>query len=252
MPAMTGVSARETRHRRATRRRPRGRRRSPRPSSATGARRRARPSLRPAHLPDGPDVHPRRGPGRAAARRRRRGQRELLPSLEAATTGRRARRWCTTRSTAPSPSGKATGSSPLCPDSRRLERPMPGHSGRRRVASGPALQPRDRPRRTPQCRGPAPHAVAGLAHFLEKYVADGRSTPGQPRKNDGSWCLRKPARARATASRTPLAEPDVDMAHGLLRNLASSCSYRWPLLIRSCFSSQSPSAGSSGGLSGLP
>ena len=37
-----------------------------------------------------------------------------------------------------------------------------------------------------------PDVVARLTRLLERYVADGRSTPGQPRKNDGSVVLRKP------------------------------------------------------------
>jgi arylsulfatase A len=37
-----------------------------------------------------------------------------------------------------------------------------------------------------------PDVVARLTRLLEKYVADGRSTPGPPRKNDGRVVLRKP------------------------------------------------------------
>jgi arylsulfatase A-like enzyme len=39
-----------------------------------------------------------------------------------------------------------------------------------------------------------PEVVARLTRLLETYVADGRSTPGRPRPNDGNVVLRKPVR----------------------------------------------------------
>ena len=42
-----------------------------------------------------------------------------------------------------------------------------------------------------------PELVARLTGLLEKYVADGRSTPGRPRKNDGKVVLRKPVKPAA-------------------------------------------------------
>jgi arylsulfatase A len=40
-----------------------------------------------------------------------------------------------------------------------------------------------------------PDVVARLTSLMEKYVADGRSTPGPTRKNDGKIVLRKPVKA---------------------------------------------------------
>ena len=80
----------------------------------------------------------------------------------------------------------------LCPDSGGWSAPRPGT----RAAAGlPPIQLYNLasdPGERHNVQDQNPEVVARLTRLLERYVADGRSTPGQPRKNDGSVVLRKP------------------------------------------------------------
>ncbi len=79
----------------------------------------------------------------------------------------------------------------LCPDSGGWSAPRPGS---KEAASLPAVQlynlATDRAERH-NVQNQHPEVVERLTRLLEKYVADGRSTPGKPRKNDGKIVLRK-------------------------------------------------------------
>ena len=120
-----------------------------------------------------------RHPRREAARQRRRGQRQLSAGAAwASDSARCAKRWSITRSTARSPSARAIGSWPL-PRLRRLERPRPGQRRHEQAAARAALRSRGRSSaRSTTCRTQHPEIVARLTKLLEKYVSDGRSTPG--------------------------------------------------------------------------
>jgi arylsulfatase A-like enzyme len=94
----------------------------------------------------------------------------------------------------------------LCPDSGGWSDPRPGTEA---AAGLPPIQLYNLAsdlgeRRDVQAQHP--DVVARLTRLLEKYVADGRSTPGPPRKNDGKVVLRKPIRP-AAPTRRPAASP---------------------------------------------
>ena len=85
----------------------------------------------------------------------------------------------------------------LCPGSGGWSDPQPG-LGRRaqgcRRSSSTTSPPTSA--RTPNVQDQHPEVVARLTKLLEKYVADGRSTPGTPQKNTGEvdiWNGKKPA-----------------------------------------------------------
>lgn len=82
----------------------------------------------------------------------------------------------------------------LCPDSGGWSVPRPGTH----EADGlPPIQlynlARD-PAERHNIQEQHPEVVARLTRLLETYVADGRSTPGRPRPNDGKVVMRKPVR----------------------------------------------------------
>ena len=81
----------------------------------------------------------------------------------------------------------------LCSDSGGWSAPQPGS----KAAQGlPPVQlydmAKDVGERTNECQQ-HPDIVAQLTRLLEKYVADGRSTPGKPEHNDVTVNLRQPA-----------------------------------------------------------
>jgi arylsulfatase A len=82
----------------------------------------------------------------------------------------------------------------LCADSGGWSAPRPGT---KEAAGLPPVQlynlAKD-PAERQNIQDKHPDVVARLTRLLEKYVADGRSTPGPPRKNDGKVVLRKPVR----------------------------------------------------------
>ncbi len=85
----------------------------------------------------------------------------------------------------------------LCADSGGWSAPKPGT----READGlPPVQlynlARD-PAERHNIQERHPELVARLTRLLEKYVDDGRSTPGRPRRNDGKVVLRKPVKPAA-------------------------------------------------------
>jgi arylsulfatase A-like enzyme len=80
----------------------------------------------------------------------------------------------------------------LCPDSGGWSAPRPATKA---AAGLPAIQLYNLasdPGERRNVQDQHPDVVARLTRLLERYVADGRSTPGRPRKNDGSVVLRKP------------------------------------------------------------
>ena len=81
----------------------------------------------------------------------------------------------------------------LCPDSGGWSGPRPGTE---EAAGLPPIQlynlASDPGERT-NVQEQHPDEAARLTRLLEKYVTDGRSTPGMPRKNDRPVVLKKPA-----------------------------------------------------------
>ena len=135
--------------------------------------------MRPAHLPDRPDGDLCRDPRREAAGQRRRGQRQHPAG--AAGHGRPSRctrRSCIIPSTARSRSGRANWKLELCAGSGGWSAPKPGSKEAKRL---PPVQlydmTKDVGERTNEYKA-HPEIVARLTKLLEKYVADGRSTPG--------------------------------------------------------------------------
>ena len=72
----------------------------------------------------------------------------------------------------------------LCPSSGGWSAPKPGSKEAKRL---PPVQlydmTKDVGERANECKA-HPEIVARLTRLLKKYVADGRSTPGAPQKND--------------------------------------------------------------------
>lgn len=82
----------------------------------------------------------------------------------------------------------------LCPDSGGWSDPRPGAKD---AAGLPPIQLYNLasdPGERHNVQDRHPDVVARLTRLLERYVDEGRSTPGPPRKNDGPVVLRKPVK----------------------------------------------------------
>ena len=135
---------------------------------------------------------------REAARQRRRGQRQHPAGAARHGQSTAARgAWCIIPSTARSPSGRAIGSSSSAPA------PAAGatqaRQRRRRGTARPQLYDlnADLGERN-NVQAEHPEVVARLTKLLEKYIADGRSTPGPKQANDAAIRIRKESHTDAT------------------------------------------------------
>jgi arylsulfatase A-like enzyme len=85
----------------------------------------------------------------------------------------------------------------LCPDSGGWSEPKPGAAA---AAKLPPVQLYDLANDIGESRNVEaqhPEVVARLTALLEKYAADGRSTPGRPQANTGKVEIRRPAKGTA-------------------------------------------------------
>ena len=98
----------------------------------------------------------------------------------------------------------------LCPDSGGWAAPQPGSLEDKGL---PLVQlydmQKDMGERTNECQA-HPEIVARLTSLLEKYVAEGRSTPGTPQKNDAPVVIiKQPEKERAHPAHPSALEPAV-------------------------------------------
>jgi arylsulfatase A-like enzyme len=79
----------------------------------------------------------------------------------------------------------------LCPDSGGWSEPLPGTKAAAGLPPVQLYNLASDPVERVNLQDRHPEVVTRLTRLLEKYVADGRSTPGRPQKNDGEIVLRK-------------------------------------------------------------
>ena len=88
----------------------------------------------------------------------------------------------------------------LCGDSGGWSAPKPGSAEAQRLPPTQLYDmTKDVGERVNECQA-HPEVVARLTKLLEKYIADGRSTPGTPQKNDGAIVVRKNVRRSAATA----------------------------------------------------
>jgi arylsulfatase A len=80
----------------------------------------------------------------------------------------------------------------LCPDSGGWSDPRPGTKAAAGLPPVQLYNLASDPAERANVQDQHPDVVARLTRLLEKYLADGRSAPGKPQKNDGPVVLRKP------------------------------------------------------------
>jgi arylsulfatase A-like enzyme len=90
----------------------------------------------------------------------------------------------------------------LCADSGGWSAPRPGAAGVRELPSVQLYDLRSDRAETTNVQARHPEVVSRLTKLLEKYVADGRSTPGKPQSNTGEVRIQRP-RPAATKSKVP-------------------------------------------------
>ena len=148
---------------------------------------------RAAGLPDRPDGDRGGDRRREAARQRGRGQREHAPRpARPDLRVRSARRSCTTRSTARSPSARGVGSLRSAPIPAAGVPPGPAAT-RRGLAPVQLYDLAADPSESRNLQAREPEVVKRLTRLLERYVADGRSTPGVPQPIEGKVDVHKAA-----------------------------------------------------------
>jgi arylsulfatase A-like enzyme len=97
----------------------------------------------------------------------------------------------------------------LCPDSGGWSHPQPGSA---LAATLPTVQLYDLSRdigETNNVQARHPEVVARLTKLLEKYIADGRSTPGKRQPNSGAVEIYRMPKASAAKAKTTARPPNV-------------------------------------------
>lgn len=82
----------------------------------------------------------------------------------------------------------------LCPDSGGWSAPKPGSPAAKGLPPVQLFNLRDDPAERHNLQAEHPEIVARLTRLLERYVADGRSTPGRPQPNDAPVRLHRSGR----------------------------------------------------------
>jgi arylsulfatase A-like enzyme len=90
----------------------------------------------------------------------------------------------------------------LCADSGGWSAPRPGAAVVRELPSVQLYDLNKDRAETTNVQARHPEVVSRLTKLLEKYVADGRSTPGKPQSNTGEVRIQRP-RPAATKSKVP-------------------------------------------------
>lgn len=109
----------------------------------------------------------------------------------------------------------------LCADSGGWSAPRPGSSEAKRLPAAQLYDLAQDPGETKNLQSAHPEVIARLTALLEKYVVEGRSTPGQPQTNTTPVTIQKTSASAATGT-SPIAKrlPNIviiladDMGYG--------------------------------------